>query len=183
VITTTNGTRAILASLEAKRVVIAAFVNLTATIELLKVNLFKARGLPIHLVCSGTEGFVSAEDSLLAGALATHLSDQGAILGNDEAIMTSRFWASAAREMVEQPLAALLAEGRGGHNVRRIGLPGDIEDAARIDRFHLTAELCQREGMLKIKKTLFTRAVHPHEVSDLSDLSDPPDTDFRGTID
>ena len=60
--TTTNGTRAILASLDADRVLVAGFVNRQATIEALKAD-----GRPIHLVCAGTDGHVSLEDTMLAG--------------------------------------------------------------------------------------------------------------------
>ncbi len=68
VMTTTNGTRAILASLEAERVYVASFANLKATADELTVQLLKKdHGYPIHIVCAGTEGFISLEDSLLAG--------------------------------------------------------------------------------------------------------------------
>ena len=68
VMTTTNGTRAILASLEADRVLIAAFVNRKATLEALEAD-----GRPIHLVCAGTDGLISLEDTLFAGAIAHEL--------------------------------------------------------------------------------------------------------------
>src|SRR4051794_34353966 len=64
VMTTTNGTRAVLACLEAERVLIASFVNQSAT-----ARAIRADGRPVHLVCAGTDGAISFEDSLLAGAL------------------------------------------------------------------------------------------------------------------
>ena len=70
VMTTTNGTRAILASLDAERVLVAAFVNRKATVEALKVE-----DRPIHLVCAGTDGQISLEDSMFAGALALELDE------------------------------------------------------------------------------------------------------------
>src|SRR4051812_5947941 len=65
VMTTTNGTRAVLASLDAERVVIGAFPNFAAT-----ALLVHADRRPIHVVCSGTDRCISYEDSLLAGAFA-----------------------------------------------------------------------------------------------------------------
>ena len=67
VITTTNGTRAILASLEAERIYIASFNNLRATSQELSLQFLKKdHQRSVHIVCSGTEGYISLEDSLLA---------------------------------------------------------------------------------------------------------------------
>lgn len=143
VMTTTNGTRAILASLEADRVVIGAFVNLRATAERLAGEL-GAGGRPIHIVCAGTEGRISLEDSMLAGALASSLPAQSWDPANDEAIMVVALWHEADSAKGERGrLAQILSRGRGGRNVLALGLEGDLVDAARIDRFHLTAEICR----------------------------------------
>ncbi len=149
VMTTTNGTKAIHASLKAERAYIAGFVNLQATAEELSGRFLEADpGRDIHIVCAGTEGHVSLEDSLFAGALACRLTDlsierlgEAAPLGNDEAILAVAQWREVERSIERRPLARILAVGRGGKNVRRIGLDGDIEDAARIDRFALVARL------------------------------------------
>ena len=73
--TTTNGTKALLASLEADRVLVGAFVNHDAT-----ARAVAHESRPIHLVCAGTDGFVSFEDTLFAGLIAIDL-DRPA--GND----------------------------------------------------------------------------------------------------
>jgi 2-phosphosulfolactate phosphatase len=149
VMTTTNGTRAILASLEADRILIAGFVNQRATVDELALEFLKAdHGRHVHIVCSGTEGEVSLEDALLAGALAKSLTDLGteslggeAPLGNDSAFLVVSQWLEVERYLQKRPLGRLLRLGRGGRNVRRIGLEPDIDDAARVDRFGLVAEL------------------------------------------
>ena len=51
VITTTNGTRALLACVDAELVIVGSFVNFAATSQRL---LHESK--PIHLVCAGTEG-------------------------------------------------------------------------------------------------------------------------------
>ncbi len=63
VLTTTNGTHAIAAAGPADRLITASFLNLHAVIELIKEMSH------VHLVCAGTEGEVTAEDTLLAGAI------------------------------------------------------------------------------------------------------------------
>ena len=149
VMTTTNGTRAILACLEADRVYIASFANLRATSEELSVQFLKKdHGHPIHIVCSGTEGFISLEDSLLAGALATWIAaptiseyPEGERLGNDEALIVLSQWLETERYLKKRPLRRLLKVGRGGQNVKRIGLGKDITAAAVVDCHSLVAKL------------------------------------------
>jgi 2-phosphosulfolactate phosphatase len=149
VMTTTNGTRAVLAALEAERVYIASFANLKATADELIVQLLKKdHGHPIHIVCSGTEGFISLEDSLLAGALTKRLADamvpqypEGERLGNDEALIVLSQWLEVEIFLEQRPLWKLLQLGRGGRNVTRIGLEEDIKVAAKVDRFPIVAEL------------------------------------------
>ncbi len=154
VMTTTNGTRAILASLQAERVLIASFLNLSATVDEIAVQVLKKdHGHPVHIVCSGTDGFVSLEDSLLAGALVEKTQNalgqsRGLTMGNDEATIAFLQWVGA-RASCEEPgnplgrgsLESWLATGRGGQNVRRIGRALDILDAAEIDACPLVAEL------------------------------------------
>jgi 2-phosphosulfolactate phosphatase len=152
VITTTNGTRAILASLDAERVYIAAFANLGATSEDLSVQFYKKdHGHAVHIICAGTEGNISLEDSLLAGALASgisgHCSDVALtpgladLFGNDEALLVVSQWLEVQRYLQTRPLWKLLRLGRGGRNVERIGRWIDIVDCAYTDRFKLVAEL------------------------------------------
>ena len=130
--TTTNGTRAILASLEAERVYIASFGNLRATSDEISVQFLKKdHGHPVHIVCAGTEGHISLEDSLLAGALASQIcrtsraharSERRTLFGNDEALMVVSQWLEVERFLEKRPLWSLLSLGRGGQNVLEIGL-------------------------------------------------------------
>jgi 2-phosphosulfolactate phosphatase len=146
VITTTNGTRAILASLEADRVLVASFANLRATARVLKEDVpYCELPRPVHLVCAGTEGAISLEDTLLAGALYRAVEDRigpGTPLGNDAA------WLATAippddPAYLDAPLVltSLLRAGRGGQNVDRLGLGRDIDFAARVDTVPFAVEL------------------------------------------
>jgi len=144
VMTTTNGTRAILASLEADRVLVASFSNLMVT-----VGSLREAPREVHVVCSGTDGRISLEDSILAGAIASdlrvnrHPAGPTWAFGNDEAEIVSRLWGGVPLDDPTDPedFADSLSQGRGGRRVREIGLGADILDAARIDRFPLVAEL------------------------------------------
>lgn len=136
VMTTTNGTRAIHAATAADRVLIAAFANRAAVAEALKDE-----DRPIHLIAAGTEGFISLEDTLVAGALADALAGRFR-LANDEAVIAASAWRDAAGPGAPDParLAARLREGRGGRNVEAIGLGPDIDEVAEVDSLPLVAE-------------------------------------------
>lgn len=154
VMTTTNGTRAILASLEAERVLIAAFVNLRATVEALSLNVLKLHALPVHLVCAGTDGHISAEDTFLAGALVAGLAEYWEIpFGNDEAVIAASAWREAVNRNGLEHLADSLSQGRGGRRVLELGLGPDLADAGRVDRFPLVAEL-RREPLRVVRVEL-----------------------------
>jgi 2-phosphosulfolactate phosphatase len=151
VMTTTNGTRAILASLEADRVLVGSFANVTAIWDVLKKET-----RPIHIVCAGTDGRVALEDALLAGELTLNLcawqggvriwSDLAKVADvNDQAMLA----AAAGWELVfppllsgAPPLESWLSVGRGGRRVAEIGLGADIKAAAdRTKPVKLVAEL------------------------------------------
>ena len=157
VMTTTNGTRAILASLEADRVLIGAFVNFRATLRALE-----GEARPIHIVCAGTNGRVSLEDTSFAGALSAfwrqgwsrRAPDRVVALG-DEALLAEAQWAEASREIDRHPsfdegLAAAISAGRGGRRVLELGLRADLEAAARFDHLDLVGEL-QRDPLRIIR--------------------------------
>jgi 2-phosphosulfolactate phosphatase len=134
VMTTTNGTRAILASVSADRVLLGAFVNLDAVLA--EVN---AARKDVHVVCAGTDGLVSLEDTMLAGRIASRLEqDHGFLPGNDQALIAVRCWDTGG---ASPGLATTLATGRGGYRVTELGLGADIELASMVSRFELVPEL------------------------------------------
>jgi 2-phosphosulfolactate phosphatase len=130
-------------------VVLSSFVNFAATCQRL---LHESR--PIHVVCAGTEGRISYEDSLLAGAFAKHFKELGRFLGNDEAEIVAGLWSgvedslwfkSGQNDPTEEanPLVRYLTRGQGGRRVVELGRIADIVDAARLNRsdYQIIAEL------------------------------------------
>ena len=90
--TTTNGTRAILASLDAERVLVAAFVNFAADVRAARCT--NGRADPPRL--RRDRGRISYEDTLLAGAFAGHFADlRHDPMGNDEAEIAAGLWAGS----------------------------------------------------------------------------------------
>lgn len=141
VFTTTNGTLAMMRCRQAARVLIGAFVNLTAVVQRLTGE------RPIHLLCAGTRGRITREDVLFAGALAKRLLQSGVADDaslNDPARIALECWQATSRGAVQisaADLAAALRLTQGGRNLISIGLEKDIEVVAKIDRFAILPEL------------------------------------------
>lgn len=131
VLTTTNGTRALLRAIEAERTLVAGFVNYSAVCEQLRQD---AR--PIHILCSGTEGEVSLEDTLLAGALVDYLCETMEVHLDDGARLAWDCFENHGRV-----LDGALEVGKGGAKLRGLGYDEDIRAAAQVDQFALVPEL------------------------------------------
>lgn len=143
VFTTTNGTIAIEACLTAHRVLIGAFVNLSAVCR----SLMDADRCVV-LTCAGTDGVPTDEDVLLGGAIChrlvtMHEAKKGpAPELNQAAQLAMRMW-SAVQHSISAglSLANVLANALGGRNLMKLGLLADIEFASQIDLFHLVPTL------------------------------------------
>jgi 2-phosphosulfolactate phosphatase len=131
VLTTTNGTRALLRAAEAERVLIAGFVNYSAVCEQMRLD---AR--PIHIICAGTDGEVTLEDTLLAGALVEFLSESADVRLNDSGRLAWDCFENHGRV-----LQGALEVSRGGESLKRLGYDDDIRAAAQVDQFALVPEV------------------------------------------
>ncbi|HEX8914896.1 MAG TPA: 2-phosphosulfolactate phosphatase [Humisphaera sp.] len=121
---TTNGTRAILAAGPAPVRFAAAVVNASAVAAALA-----ATGRDVTLLCAGTGGEVAMEDVLGCGAVIAGLQDLGRTdLAGDTARIAARLFA-ASRDRLRQTMA----DSTGGRNVIGAKLDGDIDFAARPD--------------------------------------------------
>jgi 2-phosphosulfolactate phosphatase len=149
VITTTNGTAALAACDEAREIVIGALVNRRAVADTVRHLSATTGARDVHLVCAGTDGVVSAEDVLAAGAI---LDAAGP--GHDDildaaarrALADFRAVASAA-----DPRAALLAAflaSPGGANLLPLGMEADLAVAAEIDSLTTVPRLDRVSGNL-----------------------------------
>lgn len=136
VLTTTNGTKALLHCAAAEDVLVGAFVNLTAVCQRLQAD---SAARPIELVCAGTDGQITREDVLFAGAVVVGLQGTAQWQLNDQAEIARDAWLSvtgvASGSELEMRLIAALRASRGGRNLIEVGMEGDIELAAKVDRY------------------------------------------------
>jgi 2-phosphosulfolactate phosphatase len=123
---TTNGTRAIIAAAGASAVFVGALVNARAVAGALLDT-----GLCVTLLCAGTNGEIAMEDLLGAGAVLDAMvraEPSGVRPSGDVAHVARRLFQAARTD-----LRSALAESQGGRNVIDAGLPQDIDFAARLD--------------------------------------------------
>jgi 2-phosphosulfolactate phosphatase len=142
VITTTNGTAALAACHDAAEVLVGAIVNRAAVAATAR-RLAVERGCDaIHLVCAGTDGHVTEEDVLAAGAMldaAGHDDelDAAACAARDR----FRSLVAAGRVGLEERIAAAFRACRGGENLIALGMEADLATAAAIDSLAVVPRL------------------------------------------
>ncbi|MBX7103411.1 MAG: 2-phosphosulfolactate phosphatase [Gemmataceae bacterium] len=151
--TTTNGTLAILACRRADRVLIGAFVNFSTVCE----QLAASEGT-IHLVCAGTDGQPTLEDTLFAGAVIDYLSATGDINPNDAGRMA---WDSF--ENHGRILSAAFEVSAGGDNLIRAGLAGDLKLCAAVDKLAIGAEVRFDPPRIEVATAGIKRQHWPHK--------------------
>jgi len=144
VFTTTNGTRALLRFKSAGRVLLGAFVNFSALCREL------ADERQIVLLCAGTDGNVTREDTLLAGAIVDDLARSRNWALNDQALLAADAWRTAVRLLVDRPLGITLRDSHGGRNLIEIGQENDIDLAAQIDKFDIVPQLDLNQWWIRL---------------------------------
>jgi len=149
VITTTNGTAALAAARGAREILIGAIVNRAAVAA--AICGLAGEGEHVHLVCAGTDGCVSAEDVLAAGAI---LDAAGADAAGDTLDASARDALASFRRVAAggDTLAALVAEFRrspGGANLVALGMEADLPAAAAIDTLRIVPRFDAATGSLR----------------------------------
>ena len=128
--TTTNGTLAISKSKGADKVLIGAFLNLSALTGTLSLN-----DNDLLILCSGWKGKVSFEDTLFAGALCSRLSDQYEMTCDSGQIALAQY---------EHYKTDLLAAIKHSSHYQRLSKLGTIKDFAfcvEVDRYNIVPRL------------------------------------------
>jgi 2-phosphosulfolactate phosphatase len=148
IFTTTNGTRALMRCIGAERVLLGSLVNRAAVLRAIQGK------EQVHILCAGTDGEPSWEDTLFAGAIVDAWCSQGEasqVLLNDAARMAWRGWQSIRRPEgnASEGLVASLRLGAGGSNLIRIGRAADIDFAARLDIISTVPELMLSEWWIR----------------------------------
>lgn len=151
VITTTNGTAALHACAEAAEVLIGAVVNRSAVAAAAHALAMKHGGCDVHLVCAGTDGVVTEEDLLAAGAI-LDAAVQHHGCSEDSLDATGRdalgfFRATvAAGPSAAEAIAREFASSIGGRNLIDLGMDADLPVSAAIDSIPIVPRLSSPEN-------------------------------------
>lgn len=153
VMTTTNGTRAISEASNCDQMFLACFANVTAVADRIVQDM--PEGGLLRLVCAGTNGAVTGEDVLMAGALMAvchkKLSDTSRFydgplnLTNDSGTIALAAWQhciSHDKVVDAESLAIRLSMTQGGKNLVAAGYETDLIDCGSIDVFDVVPARC-----------------------------------------
>jgi 2-phosphosulfolactate phosphatase len=125
VMTTTNGTAAIVAAQPADRVLVGAFTNLSAVVA----DLAQSGGEPV-LICCGREGRFALEDAVCAGRLIRALEAREPQV---DWVLNDGARAAVALSHAEKDLRALFAHSAAGVQIVEAGLEPDLDFCAGVD--------------------------------------------------
>lgn len=128
VMTTTNGTRALLATAGAREVIVGAAVNLTAAGNRAQASLEEHGDLLI--LCAGRDHGFGLDDAYIAGCLAVRaLSGRRRRKGLNDSALVSVDLVSRYRDRIER----VLALSRAGRELTARGFRDDVTAAAVVD--------------------------------------------------
>lgn len=149
VITTTNGTAALAACQAAAEVLVGAVVNRAAAAAAAGRLAAERSCHAVHLVCAGTDGEVTDEDVLAAGAILDAAGPE-AHLDEPARAARDRFRGLAAtgRAGLEERIATAFRTCRGGENLIALGMAADLAAAAAIDSLAIVPRLDRRGDRL-----------------------------------
>lgn len=129
ILTTTNGTAALVAARDAARVAVGSFVNAAATAAFMRAA--RADDLPVVVLCAGTDGRVSMEDTLCAGLLLSRVAAPGEVGQLSDSAQIAHALYQGSREA----LARTLFGAAHTQHLIRLGFADDIAYCARLDAF------------------------------------------------
>ncbi|MGB7327898.1 MAG: 2-phosphosulfolactate phosphatase [Rubripirellula sp.] len=129
ILTTTNGTRAVEAASSADSIMLASFLNLSAVVDAI------LGAGTVHVVCAGTNGMVTGEDAMLAGAIIDRCQTRlgSALEFDDASAMAKAWWHARQPHPSPTSLAVAFSETAGGRNLIRVGYKSDLARCAAID--------------------------------------------------
>jgi 2-phosphosulfolactate phosphatase len=128
-LSTTNGTKALLAVQGARDVVVASYVNLTGVTAMLRTAL--RGGADIAIVCAGHERQFSLEDAACAGRYVHHIAKRLSNIDLNDAAMA----ATLIDRKYGDNLIRLFNSAAHGRALAAAGFEGDLAVCAAVDSY------------------------------------------------
>jgi 2-phosphosulfolactate phosphatase len=137
VLTTTNGTKALLAAVPNSRdVLIGSYVNFTVTLAAVRSAL--RQGVDVDIVCAGSEGKFSLEDTACAGRFVRFAMRRPGKAGAPELNDAARA-ALRIEKHYGDDIARLFDDAEHGRTLRNAGFGDDLIACAAIDAHPVVA--------------------------------------------
>ena len=130
VMTTSNGTRALLAGSAGSRCIVAAFLNVSAAATAL------ADEEDVVLLCAGRVGRFSLDDAVCAGLIARRLAARDGVESSDgalAAIVLAAEWGDS--------IGGMLRSTAAGRQLESLQLEGDVAYCGTLDRYAHVPEM------------------------------------------
>jgi 2-phosphosulfolactate phosphatase len=128
-ITTTNGTGAMVNLQGARDVVVASYVNFSAVLSMLRAAL--RGGSDVAILCAGRDRQFSLEDSACAGRYARHMAKRLANVETNDAARASMLLDARYRDNLSQ----LVADSSHGKALVEAGYADDLAICASLDTY------------------------------------------------
>ena len=143
IVTTSNGTRALLACQGAAYVHPAAAANLSLAAERAREAI--GSGHHILIVCAGRGGSFALDDAYCAGMLlVAALGERRSRRGLNDAAIAALDLVRRYGDDWERPLG----RSRAGRELIKLGFRADVQDAARLDAYPVLAQFHERRVTL-----------------------------------
>jgi 2-phosphosulfolactate phosphatase len=127
-LTTSNGTRALLGVQGARDIVIASYVNLTAVLALMKMAVNS--NTDVTIICAAEEGIFALEDAACAGRFVRVMPRASSVVMND---------AAAASVLIDRKygdnIAKIFQDSSHGKELKAAGFGDDLTTAAAVDSY------------------------------------------------
>ena len=143
ILTTSNGTKALLACHGAGAIFLAAAANLSSAAERAREAL--AANQRILIVCAGRTGAFALDDAYCAGRLAAEILGGTKLRsGLNDAALASLALVRRYGDNWDRPLRS----SRSGRQLLRLGFAEDIRDASRLDAYPVSLQFHDRRVTL-----------------------------------
>ena len=137
-LSTTNGTRALQASLTASQIVIGTFLNLSAVADFVR-----RQGQDALVVCAGWKGRFCLEDTVFGGALAERLAADFDVQDSDATLAAGHLWAQA-----QDNLGAYLLRSAHVRRLNSLEASQDFEFCMRVDHYAAVLPVWQHDRLV-----------------------------------
>lgn len=136
VLSTSNGTKALLKATSAKEVIVGAFLNQTAVVEYLAQNHNE-----VILLAAGWRDRFNLEDTLVAGAMAQDLMAKGWATDCDSCLAAMRMW-----DMAKPDIKGYMKDASHTNRLAHLHLEDDIAYCNKKDEFDVVPVYNKQNG-------------------------------------